>query len=66
MLNNQTEFAPENVDLQLVAQRVVKLAEIATLEHLTALLNSQADGLIALTGDLAETLAPKNRSATSH
>ena len=45
-----TRSAPTNapLDLDLIAQRVLKLAEIATLEHLEALLNSQADGLLTL------------------
>jgi hypothetical protein len=34
------------VDLELVAQRILKLAEIATLEHLEALLRSQAQGIL--------------------
>jgi hypothetical protein len=34
------------VDLDLIAQRVLKLAEIATLDHLEALLESQAEGLL--------------------
>jgi hypothetical protein len=33
-------------DLELIAQRVLKLAEIATLEHLQQLLASQAQGLL--------------------
>ena len=35
-------------DLELIAQRVMKLAEIATLEHLDALVRSQAEGLMQL------------------
>ncbi len=35
------------IDLELIAQRVLKLAEIATLEHLQGLLESQAEGLLA-------------------
>ena len=51
-----TRLAPTNapLDLDLIAQRVLKLAEIATLEHLEALLNSQADGLLTLTGTVGE------------
>ena len=33
-------------DLELVAQRIVKLAEIATLEHIESLLASQAGGML--------------------
>ncbi len=40
---NETGF-----DLELIAQRVMKLAEIATLEHLDALVRSQAEGLVDL------------------
>ena len=36
------------VDLQLVAQRILKLAEIATLDHLEMLLQSQAQGMLEL------------------
>jgi hypothetical protein len=35
-------------DLELIAQRVLKLSEIATLEHLEALARSQAEGLMEL------------------
>jgi len=36
----------ESLDLELVAQRILKLAELATLEHLQALLNSQAGAML--------------------
>jgi hypothetical protein len=36
----------EAIDLDLVAQRILKLAEIATLEHLEVLLNSQAGTML--------------------
>ncbi len=36
------------IDLELIAQRILKLAEISTLEHLEALARSQADGLMAM------------------
>jgi hypothetical protein len=36
------------MDLELIAQRVLKLAEIATLEHLQGLLDSQAWGVVAM------------------
>jgi hypothetical protein len=35
-------------DLELIAQRVMKLAEIATLEHLDSLVRSQAEGLMEM------------------
>ena len=35
-------------DLDLIAQRILKLAEIATLEHLESLLASQAQGMLLL------------------
>ena len=38
-------------DLELIAQRVMKLAEIATLEHLNALVHSQAEGLMELANE---------------
>jgi hypothetical protein len=34
------------LDLELIAQRILKLAEIATLEHLESLMNSQAQGML--------------------
>jgi hypothetical protein len=34
------------IDLELIAQRILKLAEIATLEHLELLLESQAGGIL--------------------
>jgi hypothetical protein len=40
------------VDLDLVAQRIVKLAELSMLEHLEALMRSQADSLMALVQEL--------------
>ena len=43
---NETGF-----DLELIAQRVMKLAEIATLEHLDALVRSQAEGLMELANE---------------
>lgn len=39
-----------SLDLELIAQRILKLAEIATLEHLEMLLQSQAQGVLELTG----------------
>jgi hypothetical protein len=36
------------LDLELIAQRVLKLAEIATLEHLELLLQSQAKSLLTV------------------
>lgn len=41
-----THVTLDAIDLDLVAQRVLKLAEIATLEHLESLLNSQAGTML--------------------
>ncbi len=41
------------LDLELIAQRVLKLAEIATLEHLEMLLQSQAHALLEIDGEVA-------------
>lgn len=38
----------QSVDLELIAQRVLKLAEIATLEHLEMLMQSQAKTILAI------------------
>lgn len=38
----------QSVDLELIAQRVLKLAEIATLEHLEMLMQSQAKMILAI------------------
>ena len=46
------------IDLELIAQRVLKLAEIATLEHLQGLLDSQAEGLLTQ----VETMQPDGES----
>jgi len=40
-----------SIDLELISQRVLKLAEIAMLEHLEANERSQAVGLTAMTAD---------------
>jgi hypothetical protein len=37
-----------SLDMELIAQRILKLAEISTLEHLEALARSQADQLLEL------------------
>ncbi len=37
-----------NLDLELIAQRILKLAEIAMLEHLEQLLDSQARGVLQM------------------
>lgn len=39
------------MDLELIAQRVLKLAEIATFEHLQGLLDSQAQGVLAMAAE---------------
>ena len=36
------------LDLELIAQRILKLAEIATLEHLEQLMQSQAQAVLEL------------------
>lgn len=36
------------IDMELVAQRIVKLAELSMLEHLETLMRSQADSLLAM------------------
>jgi hypothetical protein len=40
--------AKNNLDLELIAQRILKLAEIAMLEHLEQLMESQAQGVLQL------------------
>ena len=40
------------IDLELIAQRVLKLAEVATLDHLQALAESQAEGLLVMARDM--------------
>ena len=42
----------DSTDLDLIAQRIVKLAEIATLDHLEMLLASQAKGMLQLAQEL--------------
>jgi len=44
-MNRSTLAEPAPIDLALIAQRILKLAEIAVLEHLEALDRSQAVGL---------------------
>jgi len=48
-----------SLDIELIAQRVLKLAEIATLEHLEALARSQADGLMDLAEEIG-TVCPES------
>ena len=45
-----------SIDLELVAQRILKLAEVATLEHLASLEQSQAQGLMDLLDGDVETV----------
>ena len=52
MLIPQSTLPTAPIDLELIAQRVLKLAEIATLDHLQALQNSQADALLARSGQM--------------
>jgi hypothetical protein len=40
--------APNPLDLELIAQRILQVAEIAALEHLERLLGSQAQGVLEL------------------
>jgi hypothetical protein len=40
-----------NLDLELIAQRILKLAEIAALEHLEQIVQSQAAGVLDLATD---------------
>jgi hypothetical protein len=40
--------AKNDLDLELIAQRILKLAEIATLEHLQQIAQSQAAGVLDL------------------
>jgi len=39
------------LDLDLIAQRLLRLAEIATLEHLELLMNSQAHNMLDMLND---------------
>jgi hypothetical protein len=48
MNSPHTTHGGPTIDMELIAQRIVKLAEIATLEHLETLVRSQAEGLIGL------------------
>ena len=40
-----------DLDLELIAQRILKLAEIATLEHLEQIAASQAAGVLELAAE---------------
>ena len=40
------------LDLELIGQRIVTLAQISVMEHLEALSRSQADALVRLVEDL--------------
>ena len=47
MVRQQTDpHTPPAIDLALIAQRVLKLTEIATLDHIESLDRSQANALI--------------------
>jgi len=50
------------IDLELVTQRVLKVAEIAMLEHLEALERSQANGLVVQ--DVVRSLSLGSRFAS--
>jgi hypothetical protein len=41
----------DGLDLDLMAQRLLRLAEIATLEHLEVLMNSQAHEMLKLASE---------------
>jgi len=43
-----TNASAGSPDLDLIAERILKLAEIATLEHLQSLAESQAAGVLKL------------------
>lgn len=43
--------AEQVLDMELIAQRVLALAEIATLEHVDMLLASQARAMVEAPGD---------------
>ena len=43
-----TNASAGSPDLELIAERILKLAEIATLEHLQSLAESQAAGVLKL------------------
>ncbi|HUO10344.1 MAG TPA: hypothetical protein VM008_18705 [Phycisphaerae bacterium] len=46
-------MSKSGIDVELIAQRIMKLAEIATLEHLEALAVSQAQGLMELSEEFS-------------
>ena len=47
----RSDPALDSLDLDLIAQRLLRLAEIATLEHLESLMNSQAHNMLELFSD---------------
>ena len=50
MSRQQDQFPGMAIDLQLVAQRILKLAEISMLDHMESLARSQATGIAELDG----------------
>jgi hypothetical protein len=42
------------VDMDLIAQRIVKLAELSMLEHMEGLMRSQADSLLAMVSEIQQ------------
>ena len=46
-----TVDAMRDVDMDLIAQRIVKLAELSMLEHIDGLMRSQADALLLLASE---------------
>jgi hypothetical protein len=49
--------AERQLDLELIAQRIIKLAEVAMLEHLEMLMRSQAAAMV---------LTPREMRASEH
>ena len=49
-------------DLELIAQRILKLSEIATLEHLEQLLASQAHAILELAQPAENAVSPVRRT----
>ena len=48
-------------DLELIAQRILKLSEIATLEHLEQLMDSQAQAMLELVRQSETAVTPAGR-----
>ena len=52
METTQGIHAEHPLDLEMIAQRVVEMAEISVSEHLQAITRSQADGLLKLAREM--------------